>query len=150
YVMLVGEGDVMAAFRILHNAIAAVDPGQVIGSPALVVALDIAGYICQLLRRAEGSDEYCDLLDHVGDAAPEGFRLWVAAVLAPARTALGELDRIDAALATVDDVADGDVVALAGAAIYTDRLARIRKAAQRIMAYAGAVEVPHAAPAGIM
>jgi DNA-binding CsgD family transcriptional regulator len=150
YVTLVGEGDVMAAFRILHNAIASVDPSQVVGSPALLVALDIAGYICQLLGRAECSDEYRDLLDHVGDAAPERFSLWVAAVLDPARAALGALDRIDAALATIDDVPDGDVVALAGAAIYTDRLARIRKAAQRILAYAGAVEVPYGAPAGIM
>ena len=150
YVTLVGEGDVVAAFRILHNAIAAVDPSQVIGSPALVAALDIAAFICQLLGRAECSDEYRSLLDHLGPAAPERFSLWVAAVLDPARTALSALDRIDAALATIDDATDADVVALAGTAIYTDRLPRIRKAAQRIMAYAGTVEVPHGAPAGIM
>jgi DNA-binding CsgD family transcriptional regulator len=150
YIALVGEGDVAAASRILHNAIAAVDPSQVIGSAALIAALDIAGYICQLLARAERSDEYRSLLDHLGPAAPERFRLWVAAVLDPARIALGALDRIDAALATVDNVADADVVALAATAIYTDRLARIRNAVQRIMASAGAAEVPHAAPAGIM
>jgi len=150
YVTLVGEGDVAAAFRMLHNAIAAVDPCQVVGSPALVVALDIAGYICQLLGRADCSDEYRGLLDHLGPAAPERVRLFVAAVLDPARTALGALDRIDAALATIDDLADADIVALAATAIYTDRLAHIRKAVQRIMAYAGDVEVPHGAPAGIM
>jgi DNA-binding CsgD family transcriptional regulator len=150
YVILVGEGDVTAAFRILHNAIAAVDPSQVVGSPALVASLDIAAYVCQLLGRAEFSDAYRSLLDHLGPAAPERFTLWVAAVLDPARTALGALDHIDAALATIDDLADADIVALAGTAIYTDRLARIRKAVQRIMTYAGAVEVPHGPPAGIM
>ena len=150
YVTLVGEGDVAAASRILHNAIAAVDPSQVVGSPALVVALDIAAYICQLLARADCSNEYCSLLDHLGAAAPERFRLWVAAMLDPARTARGALDHIDAALATIDTATDTDVVALAGTAIYTDRLARVRKAVQRIMASAGTAEVPHAAPAGIM
>jgi DNA-binding CsgD family transcriptional regulator len=150
YVTLVGEGDVMAAFRIVHNAVAAVDPSQVAGSPALLFALDIAGYICQLLGRAECSEEYRGLLDHLGPAAPERFRLWAAAVLDPARTALGALDRIDAALATVDNVADAEVVALAGTAIYTDRLARVRRAAQQIMAHAGAAEVNHGPAAGIM
>jgi DNA-binding CsgD family transcriptional regulator len=150
YVTLVGEGDVVAAFRIVHRAVAAVDPSQVVGSPALLFALDIAGYICQLLGRAECSDEFRRLLDHLGPAAPERFRLWVAAVLDPARTALGALDRIDAALATVDNVADADVVALAGTAIYTDRLGRIRQAAQRIMAHADAAEVNHGPAAGIM
>jgi len=150
YVALVGEGDVMAAFQIVHRAVAAVDPSQAVGSPALLFALDIAGYICQLLGRAECSDEFRGLLDHLGPAAPERFRLWAAALLDPARTALGALDRIDAALATVDDVADADVVALAGTAIYTDRLARIRRAAQRIMSHAGAAEVNHGPAAGIM
>jgi DNA-binding CsgD family transcriptional regulator len=150
YATLVGDGDVHAAFRILRDAIEAVEPTEAVGSPGLVAALEIAAYLCQLLGTAEYADEFRRLLDHLGPAAPERFELWAAAVLDPARTALGAIDRIDAALATIDDVADADVVGGAATAIFTDRLARVRNALERIVAYVGDVDVPYASGARIL
>jgi DNA-binding CsgD family transcriptional regulator len=150
YVTVVGEGDVHAAFRILRDAIDAVEPSEVLGSPALLAVLEISACLCQLLGIAQYADEFRRMLDHLGPAAPERFGLWAAAVLDPARTVLDAIDRIDAALATIDDVADADVVGLGGTAIYTDRLAGVRKALERIVAYVGDVDVPYASGARIL
>jgi DNA-binding CsgD family transcriptional regulator len=150
YIILMGEGDLRAAHRILHDAIAAVDPRAATGSPALLAALDITGYICQLLARPDYSSEYRRLLEHVGPAAPDGFGLWAAAVLDPARTVLGVIDRIDAAIGTVDDVDDAQVVRLAAIAIYTDRLPRVRNALERIATYTGGVGVAYASGARVL
>jgi DNA-binding CsgD family transcriptional regulator len=150
YVTLIGDGDVHAAFRILRDAIDAVEPSEALESPGLLAALEISTYLCQLLGSTEYADEFGRLLDHLGPAAPERFGLWAAAVLDPARTVLDAIDRIDAALATIDDVADADVVGLGGMAIFTDRLAGVRKALQRIVAYVGDVDVPSASGARIL
>jgi DNA-binding CsgD family transcriptional regulator len=150
YVILMGEGDLRAAFRILHDAIAAVDPSDGAGSPALLAALDITGYICQLLARTDYSDEYGRLLDHLGDAVPERFGLGVAAVLDPARRVLDVIDRIDAAIATIDDADDAEVVGLAAIAIYTDRLAHVRDALERVAGYTGGVGVAYASGARVL
>jgi DNA-binding CsgD family transcriptional regulator len=148
--MLVGDGDVRAAFRLLRDAIAAVDPHDAAESPALLAALDIAGYICQLLARTEYSDEYRRLLDHLGPAASDRFGLWAGAVLDPARTVLDTMDQIDAAIEMIDDADDADVVRLAGMAIYTDRLARVRNALNRVAAYTGGVGVAYASGARVL
>ena len=150
YVTLMGEGDLRAAFRILRDAIGAVDPSDGPGSPALLAALDIIGYICQLLARADYSDEYRRLLDHLGPAVPERYGLGLAAVLDPARTALDVIDRIDAAVTTIDDADDAEVVGLAATAIYTDRMARVRNALERVAAYTGGVGVTHASGARVL
>jgi DNA-binding CsgD family transcriptional regulator len=150
YVTVSGEGDVRAAFRVLRDAIDAVEPSEVLGSPALLAVLEISAGLCQLLGSTEYADEFGRLLDHLGPAAPERFRLWVAAVLDPARTVLDAIDRIDAALATIDDVADADVLGLGATAIYTDRLAPVRKALERIVANVGDVDLPYAQAARIL
>jgi DNA-binding CsgD family transcriptional regulator len=150
YVTVIGEGDIHAAFRILRDAIDAVEPSEALGSPALLAVLEISCCLCQLLGSAEYADELGRLLDHLGPAAPERFGLWVAAVLDPARTVLDAIDRIDAALATIDDVGDADVVGLGGTAIFTDRLACVRKAVERIVAYVGDVDVPYASGARVL
>jgi DNA-binding CsgD family transcriptional regulator len=150
YLTVSGDGDVRAAFRILRDAIDAVEPSEVLGSPGLLAVLEISAHLCQLLGIAEYADEFDRLLDHLGPAAPERFGLWVAAVLDPARTVLDAIDRIDAALATIDDVADADVVGLGGTAIYTDRLARARKALERLVAYVGDVDLPYVQGARIL
>jgi DNA-binding CsgD family transcriptional regulator len=150
YVMLVGDGDGRAAFRILRDAIAAVEPRDVASTPALLAALDIMGYICQLLARTEYSDEFGRLLEHLGPAVPERFGLWVAAVLDPARTVLDVIDRIDAAIAAVDTADDEDVVRVAAMAIYTDRLAGVRNPLDRIASYTGGAGVTYASGARVL
>jgi AAA ATPase domain len=150
YVILIGEGDLRAAYRILRDAIAAVDPLDAPASPALLAALDITGFICQLLARPDYSAEYRGLLTHLGPAAPEGFGVWAAAVLDPARTVLDVVNRIDNAIGTVDDVDDAEVVRVAATAIYTDRLAHVRHALERIAAYTGGVGVAYASGARVL
>jgi len=150
YLTVTGEGDVHAAFRILRDAIEAVEPSEVLGSAALLAVLEISGGVCQLLGIAEYADEFRRLLDHLGPAAPERFGLWAAAVLDPARTVMDTIDRIDAALATIDDVADADVLGLGGTAIYTDRLVRARTALERLVAYDGDVDLPYVQGARIL
>jgi DNA-binding CsgD family transcriptional regulator len=150
YLTVSGEGDVRAAFRILRDAIDAVELSEVIGSPALLAVLDLSVALCQLLGNADSADEFGRLLDHLGPAAPERFGLWVAALLDPARRVLDVIDRIDGALATIDDVPDADVVGLGSTAIYTDRLAGVRKPLERIVAYAGDVDVPYAQGARVL
>jgi DNA-binding CsgD family transcriptional regulator len=150
YVTVSGEGDTHAAFRILRDAVDAVEPSKVLGSPALLAVLELSVALCQLLGNAGYTAEFGRLLDHLGPAAPERFGLWVAALLDPARTVLDAIDRIDAALTTIDDVPDADVVGLGSTAIYTDRLARARKALERVVAYAGDVDVPYAQGARVL
>jgi DNA-binding CsgD family transcriptional regulator len=151
YLTVSGEGDVRAAFRILRDAIDAVEPSEVLGSPGLLAVLDLSAGLCQLLGIAEYADEFGRLLDHLGPAAPERFGLWVAAVLDPAHMVLDTIDRIDAALATIDDVADAaDVLGLGGTAIYTDRLAGVRKALERLVASVGDVDLPYVQGARIL
>jgi DNA-binding CsgD family transcriptional regulator len=76
---------------------------------------------------------------------PPPFALWADSLLDPAHTLVPALDRIDAAIATLDWLVEpDDVIRLAAAAAYPDRLAAVRTALERLVASdAGDVPMQH-------
>ena len=135
YFMLLGDGDVHTAFRLLRDAIDAVAPVKRDDVMALTTALDLLAYVCRLAARSDYSDDYQRLLVRLEPVVPPRFRLWANALLDPVRTVRPALDDIDAAIATIDEFDDPvEVLGLATIAMYTDRLARVRPALERVAA----------------
>ena len=133
YFMLIGDGDVDTAFRLLRDTIESVTPVKRDDVMALTTALDVIVQVCVLAACPDYSDDYQRLLARLEPIVSPRFRLSASALLDPVRTVRPELDDIDAAIATINEVEDPvEVLGLAGTAVYTDRLARVRPALERV------------------
>ena len=127
---LSGDGDLDTAHRLLVGAIEL----QPAPYDTMVEALYTLGWVCYFGGRAELWAPFGQALGRLTPDVPELLALLSATFADPARTALTELGRIDAAVAALTDETDTVRVARIGlTCMFVDRLSGCRSALWRML-----------------
>ncbi|HEY0532423.1 MAG TPA: AAA family ATPase [Actinoplanes sp.] len=141
--LLNGDGDVDTAHRLLVAAIEAGGHGYAADDPALVDALHMLLLLCWFTGRPEAWQPLHTAVARLRPAPPDLLRATAAIFGDPARTGAAEVARLDRVLDTIGDDTDPGLVVRAGtAAVYADRLPRLRTANQRLIALGRAGAAP--------
>ena len=128
FVMLNGDGHVDTVHRLLTGAIEGGGHRYEAGDTVLVNALWSLAMTCWLGGRRELWDPFYTALARLSPAPPPLLALNIDLFADPARTGAAALPRLEAALRTVHQEADPNVIEnVAGAAMYADRLAEVRE-----------------------
>jgi DNA-binding CsgD family transcriptional regulator len=132
FVLLNGDGDVVAAHRLLLRAIETAD-GQDISVMAAEEALRTLMLVCHFGRRPELWASLERHLISFGPELPTSLYLSAALVADPARSPRAALDRLDAEIESLPQLADPtEIVRIAGASRFVDRLPGCRPALRRV------------------
>lgn len=133
HLVLSGDGDIDTAHRLLVAAIEAQPQPYDADDDTLVEALNTLGWINYFGGRAELWAPFHDALGRFHPRTPERLALLEATFADPARITLGDLDRLDAAIAALNHQTDPVQVARVGlASMFLDRLPHCREALQRL------------------
>ena len=128
FVILNNDGQVDTAHRLLTGAIEGGSHGYDAGDPALLNAMWSLALVCFMGGRHELWEPFHAALARLTPGPPPLLALTVDMFADPARTGVAALPRLEAAVRTVHDEADPDVIEnVAGAAMYADRLAEVRE-----------------------
>jgi DNA-binding CsgD family transcriptional regulator len=133
--LLNGGGDVETAHRLLVAAIETGEHGYDAGDPALIDALHMLLLLCWFTGRPESWLPLHVAIAKLHPAPPDLLRATAAIFGDPARTGAAEVAGLDRLLDTITDDTDSGLIIRAGtAAVYADRLPRLRSANQRLIA----------------
>ncbi|WP_214109104.1 helix-turn-helix domain-containing protein, partial [Acrocarpospora catenulata] len=138
HLLLSGEGDVDTAHRLLVGAVEMQPTPYDSGNDTLVEAFYTLGWVCYFGGRAQLWAPFHAAFARLTGPVPELLALLVGTFDDPARTAGALLDRIDTAIADLDEQADpvwSVRVGLAG--MFVDRLTSCRAALWRILSDKG-------------
>jgi DNA-binding CsgD family transcriptional regulator len=131
-VLLNGDGDVSTAHRLLIGAMQAAE-GQEISPVTIEQALRALDLVCYFGGRADLWKSFESQLARLGPGVPADRRPKFALVADVARSHGAPLDGLDAEIGTLARVADSnEVVRIAGAAVFVDRLPGCRQALRRV------------------
>jgi DNA-binding CsgD family transcriptional regulator len=133
--LLNGDADVETAHRLLVAAIETGEHGYDAGDPALIDALHMLLLLCWFTGRAEAWPPLHAAIAKLHPAPPDLLRATAAIFGDPARTGAAEVAGLDRILDTITDDSDPGLIIRAGtAAVYAERLPRLRSANQRVIA----------------
>jgi hypothetical protein len=131
-VLLHGDGDVAAAHRVLLRAIETAD-GPDISLTAAEGALRTLLLVCHFGGRAELWEPLDRYLLNFGPGLPASLSLSATLLADPARSPGAALDRLDADIESLPQLADpAEIVRIAGTSAFVDRLPDCRQALRRV------------------
>lgn len=132
FVLLNGDGDVATAHRLLLRAIETAD-GRDISLMAAGEALRTLVLVCHFGGRAELWESLDRHLISFGPGLPASLYLSATLVGDPARSPRAALDRLDAEIESLPHLVDStEIVRIAGASTFVDRLPDCRQALHRV------------------
>jgi DNA-binding CsgD family transcriptional regulator len=134
HLRLNGDGDISTVHRLLAGAIRTKTGADDGGGLALAEALRTLLTVCSFGGRPELWAPLHRALADLSPGVPAGLALPATICADPARSPVGALDQLDAAVAGLAREADhGRIVSLGAAAACTDRLAGCREALQWVV-----------------
>jgi DNA-binding CsgD family transcriptional regulator len=134
FVMLDSDGHVETAHRLLVGAIEGGAHGYDADDITLVNALWSLAMACWLGGRRELWDPFYAALGRLSPGPPPDLALCIDLFADPARTGVAALPRLEAALRTVHDETDTEVIQnVASVAMYSDRMAEVREPLWRLV-----------------
>ena len=134
HLMLNGDGDISAVHRLLADVIRTKAGTADCGGFALTEAVRMLLMVCVSAGRPELWAPVHTALADLTQGVSSELALLARICADPARTAIGVLDQLDAALSELSREADhGRILTLSAAAAYNDRLADCREALRRVV-----------------
>lgn len=134
YLLINGEGDVNTAHRLLVGAIAGHARRPEESDPALEEALHTLTLVCFFGGRPQLWTPFHEVVASLGTHVPETLFLSSKMFADPVRTAPSALTKLDAAIdGLADEVDPTQIVRIAIAAVFVDRIGGCREALWRVV-----------------
>jgi DNA-binding CsgD family transcriptional regulator len=134
FVLLNGDGDLDTVHRLLVRAIEAQGDELDASDEDVATAVYLLLLVCGFAGRAELWAPYFAILDRLRPGVPEDLLLASRTVPDPVRDAVGVLDRLERAIAELDDECDSwHLRKVTLAAVFIDRLGGCRQAIRRMV-----------------